>query len=49
MISKFLSKKFYREKSFLMNEFKLSKKEIIELNNEIKKPWVRPGWDKFVK
>ena len=41
---KMSTKKF--SSSFLKKEFKLSSKEIRELNNEIKKPWVKPGWDK---
>jgi hypothetical protein len=38
----------FATKNFLKNEFNLTKKEIKELNNELKKPYVRPGWDKVV-
>jgi hypothetical protein len=48
MNSKFFSKKFFSTRNFLFKEFKLSKKEIRALNNEIKSPWVKPGWDRIV-
>ncbi len=47
---KFNIKKFALKTSVfsLRNEFNLSRKELRLLNNEMKTPWVRPGWDKFV-
>lgn len=36
-------------KNFLKKEFNLTKKEIKDLNNELKKSYVRPGWDKAVR
>lgn len=49
MNSKFLLKKLFSVKnSFLGKDFGLTKKEIKALNNEMKMPWVRPGWDKIV-
>jgi hypothetical protein len=34
--------------SQIIKEFKLNKKDLKELNNAIKEPWVKPGWDKIV-
>lgn len=42
---KIVNKKF---SSQLVKDFKLSRKDIKELNNLIKEPYVKPGWDKIV-
>jgi hypothetical protein len=36
-------------KNVLKTEFNLTNKELRNLNNEMKLPWVKPGWDKIVK
>jgi hypothetical protein len=38
----------FATKNYLKSDFNLTKTEIRLLNNELKKPWVRPGWDKVV-
>lgn len=46
----YITKKFatkIRNPNFL-KDFNLSRKEIKELNNQLKEPWVKPGWDKIV-
>ncbi len=45
---KFSRKNFSLKSSFLKSEFNFTKQEIKLLNNEMKRPWVRPGWDKLV-
>jgi hypothetical protein len=41
-------KHFSFRNNYLRKEFNFSQKEVKELNNLIKEPWVKPGYDKLV-